>query len=87
MTPRLKKKKTYEELLEELNLFGLTKHGVRRDLIEVFQIFKGCSNLNGNKYFIIDHSNITINNGCEIIPKHVKSHDAKHFVFKRIVNI
>ena len=85
MIPRLKNK-TYEERLDELNLFSLTKRRIRGDLIEVFKIFKGYSNLNVNKYFNIDSSN-TRNNGCIIIPKRFKSHEAKYFFFNRIVNI
>ena len=75
MIPRLKNK-TYEERLEELNLFSLTKCRIRGDLIKVFKIFKGYTNLNVNKYFNIDNSS-TRNNGCKIIPKRFKSHEAK----------
>ena len=45
MIPRLKNK-SYEERLEALNLFSLTKHRIRGDLINVFKVFKGYSNLN-----------------------------------------
>ena len=81
--PRLKNK-THEERLEELNLFSLTKRRIRRALIEVFKIFKGYSNLNVNNYFNIS---IPKNNGCKIIRKRFKSHEAKYFFFNRIVNI
>ena len=86
MIPRLKNK-TYEERLDELNLFSLTKRRIRGDLIEVFKIFKGYSNLNVNKYFNIDNTNTTRNNGCKIKPKRFKSHEAKYFFFSRVVNI
>ena len=86
MIPRLRNK-SYEERLEELNLFSLPKRRIRGDLIEVFKIFKGFSNLDANKYFTIDHSNLTRNNGYKIIPKRFQSHEAKHFFFNRIVNI
>ena len=68
MIPRLKNK-TYEERMEELNLFSLTKRRIKGDLNEVFKIFKGYSNLNVNKYLNIDNSNTTRNNGCKVIPK------------------
>lgn len=86
MIPRLRNK-SYEERLKELNLFSLPKHRIRGDLIEVFKIFKGFSNLDPNKYFTIDPSNLTRNNGFKIIPKRFQSHEAKHFFFNRIVNI
>ena len=86
MIPRLRNK-SYEERLEELNLFSLPKRRIRGDLIEVFKIFKGFSNLDANKYFTIDHSNLTRNNGFKIIPKRFQSHEAKYFFFNRIVNV
>ena len=86
MIPRLRNK-PYEERLKELNLFSLTKRRIRGDLIEVFKIFKGYSNLDANKYFTIDHTNLTRNNGFKITPKRFKSHEAKHYFFNRIVNI
>ena len=86
MIPRLRNK-PYEERLEALNLFSLTKRRIRGDLIEVFKIFHGYNNLDVNKYFTIDHSTITRNNGFKITPKRFKTHEAKHFFFNRIVNI
>ena len=86
MIPRLRNK-AYEERLEELNLFSLTKRRMGGDLIEVFKIFEGYSNLNVNKYFNIDNSNTTRNNGCKIIHKRFKSHEAKYFFCNRVVNI
>ena len=86
MIPRLRNK-PYEERLEELNLFSLTKRRIRGDLIEVFKIFKGFSNLDSSKYFTIDHNNVTRNNGFKIIPRRFKSLEAKYFFFNRIVNI
>jgi len=86
MIPRLRNK-PYEERLKELNLFSLTKRRLRGDLIEVFKIFKGYSNLDVNKYFVIDHSNFTRNNGCKIVGKRFQSLETKHFFFNRVVNI
>ena len=86
MIPRLRNK-PYEERLKELNLFSLTKRRIRGDLIEVFKILKGYSNLDASKYFSIDRSNHTRSNGLKIKPKRFKTLEAKHFFFNRIVNV
>ena len=84
--PRLRNK-SYDERLEELNLFSLSKRRLRGDLIEVFKIFKGFDNINVNDYFTLDRSNVTRNNGCKIVGKRFKTNEAKHFFFNRVVNI
>ena len=86
LIPRLRNK-SYEERLSELNLFSLSKRRLRGDLIEVFKIVKGIENMNVEKYFTIDTSNTTRNNGCKIIGKRFQTNEAKYFFFNRIVNI
>ena len=86
MIPRLRNK-SYEDRLEELKLFSLTKRRLRGDLIEVFKIMKGFDNLDMNKYFEIDRSNQTRSNGYKIIGKRFQSHEAKFFFFNRVVNV
>ena len=87
MIPRLRNL-PYEERLEELNLFSLSKRRMRGDLIEVFKIFKGFSNINVEDYFTVDRSNITRRrNGFKIIGKRFLSNEAKHFFFNRVVNV
>ena len=68
MIPRLRNK-SYEERLVELNLFSLTKRRIRGDLIQVFKMLKGHDNLDVNKYFTVDQSNFTRNNGYKIVGK------------------
>ena len=78
LIPRLRNK-PYEERLSELNLFSLTKRRLRGDLIEVFKIIKGIENMDMEKYFTIDTSNITRNNGYKIVGKRFQTNEAKHF--------
>ena len=86
LIPRLRNK-PYEERLSELNLFSLTKRRLRGDLIEVFKIIKGIENMDIEKYFTIDTSNITRNNGYKIVGKRFQTNEAKHFFFNRVVNV
>ena len=86
LIPRLRNK-PYEERLKELNLFSLTKRRLRGDLIEVFKILKGIENVDAAKYFTIDTSNRTRNNGYKIVGKRFQTNEAKYFFFNRVVNI
>ena len=40
-----------------------------------------------NKHFTVDKSNVTRNNGYKIIGKRFHTHEAKHFFFNRVVNV
>ena len=86
MIPRLRNK-PYEERLKELNLFNLSKRRLRGDLIQVFKILKGHDDLDIDKYFTLDHSNFTRNNGYKLIGKPLGSYESKHFFFNRVVNV
>ena len=68
LIPRLRNK-PYEECLSELNLFSLTKRRMRGHLIEVFKVIKGIENMDMEKYFTIDTSNITGSNGYKNVGK------------------
>ena len=86
LIPRLRNK-PYEERLSQLNLYSLTKWRVRGDLIQVFKIIKGIKNMDMEKYFTIDTSNITRNNGYRIVGKRLQTNEAKHFFFNRVVDV
>ena len=87
MIPRLRNS-PYEQRLQELKLFSLSKRRMRGDLIEVFKIFKGFDNINAEDYFTVDRSNITRKrNSFKIIGKRFLSNEAKHFFFNRVVNV
>ena len=86
LIPRLWNK-PYEERLSELNLFSLTKWRLKGNLVEVFKIIKGIENMDKEKYFTIDTSNITRNNEYKIVGKRFRTNEAKHFFFNRVVNV
>ena len=86
MIPRLRNK-PYEERLKELNLFSLSSRRMRGDLIEVFKMIRGFSNVNINDYLNIDRTGTTRNNGYKITGKRFRSDEAKHFFFNRVVNV
>lgn len=86
MIPRLRNK-PYEERLKELNLFSLTKRRLRGDLITLFKIFKGFTNMHPDNFLTLDRSNFTRNNGFKIVGKRFKTNEAKHFFFNRVINI
>ena len=77
----------YDERLKELNLFSLTKRRLRGDLLTVFKMFKGFTNLKPDNYFTIDRSSITRNNGFKIIGKRYITNAAKYFFFNQVVKI
>lgn len=80
MIPSLNNK-SYEEKLEDLNLFPLTQHILRGDLIQVFKIIKGIGSMDCNKYFTTDLLNYTRGNGCKIIGNRFHSHESKNVFF------
>ena len=86
MIPRLRNK-PYEERLQELNLFSLSKRRLRGDLIEVYKMFKGFDNINIDDYLTVDRTHATRSNGYKIVGKRFTSNEAKHFFFNRIVNV
>ncbi len=85
MIPRLRCK-PYEESLQELNLFSLSKHRMRGDLIEVFKMFKGFVNVVVNDYFTLAQTRVTRGNGYKIASRRFSSQEAKHLFFKRVVD-
>ncbi len=85
MIPRLRCK-PYEERIQELNLFSMSKRRMRGDLIEAFKMFKGFVNVNVSDYFTLDQSRVTRGNGYKIASKRFSSREAKHFFFNRVVN-
>ncbi len=85
MISRLRSK-PYEETLQELNLFSLSKRRMRGDLIEVFKMFKGFVNVDVNGYFTLAQSRVTGGNDYKIASKRFSYQEAKHFFFNRVVN-
>ena len=86
MIPRLQNK-PYEERLKELNLFSLSTHRLRGDVIEVFKMLKGLDNVDISEYFTVSQSIATRNNGYKIISKRFNSNELKYFFFNYVVNV
>ena len=86
MIPRLRNK-SYEERLNELNLFSLSKRRLRGNLIKVSKNFLGLDNININYYVTTDLTSTTRNNGFKIISKQFRWNESKHSLFNRILNI
>ena len=86
MIPRLRNK-SYENRLKDLDLFSLSKRRLRGDLIEVFKMFNGYTNINPEKLFTRVRSNSTRNHGFKITGKRFSTTEAKYFFTNRIVNI
>ena len=86
MIPRFRNK-SYEERLNELNLFSLSKRRLRGDLIAIFRILHVVDNIDINDYVTTDLTSTTRNNGFKIIGKRFRSNEAKHFFFNRFVNV
>ncbi len=80
MIPRLRCK-PYEERLQELNLFSLSKRRMRGDLVEVFKMFKDFVNVDVSDYSTLAQSRITRGNGYKIASKRFSSRETKHFFF------
>ena len=85
MIPRLRNT-SYVELLNELDLFSLSKRKLTGDLIEVFKLFHDFDNININNYVTTDLKNTARNNSFKIIGKRLRSNEALHFFFNTIVN-
>ena len=79
--------KPYNKRLKKLNLFSLTKHRLRGDLLTKLKIFKRFINLKPDDYSTFNCSSITCNNGFKIIGKRFITNKAKYFFFNLVVNI
>lgn len=78
---------SHEQKLQEVNLFTLSQRRMRGDVVEVFKMFKGHSDVNVEDYFTTDRSTRTgKNNNSKIRGKIFSPHDGIHF-FNRFVNI
>ena len=78
MIPRLRDK-SYEEQRPELNLFPPMKRRLRGNLIAVFKIFKGYTNVNPDAYFTLDQTLTLQETTVRVIRKCFETNEAKYF--------
>ena len=78
--------KTYEERLEELNLFSLTKRRMRGKLIECFKILKGFSDTEKEDLFTFAPKLPTRGNGLKLRGQRVNLDSTKYFFTNDIVD-
>ena len=84
MIPSLRNK-SYEERLDQLNLFSLRKRRLRGKLIECFKILKGYTNVEFDKLFLVDDATRTRNNDHKLKCRQFRSDVTKFFFTNDIV--
>ncbi len=77
---------SYEERLNEFNLYSLEKRRLRGDMIEVFKIIHDFDNVSISDYLVVDRERSKRNNGFKITGKSLRSEESKHFFFDRMAN-
>ena len=85
LIPELRNK-SYENRLRELKLFSMEKRRLRGDMIKTFKIIKGLVNVKYEKYFNLDISCTTRNNGFKLKGKRYETDIAGHYFFNRVIN-
>jgi len=78
--------KPYEDRLDVLALWSLEERRIRADLIEVFKIIKGFSNLNHKLLFDIDTSSRTRGHSFKIIKHRFSSLRRQYTFSQRIIS-
>ena len=76
----------YEERLRKLNLHSLSRRRTRSDLIEVYKMINGLSNIDINRHLSFSTS-ATRGNSLKINKLNVKTDIRKHSFFNRIIGL
>ena len=84
MFPDLKDK-PYQDRLKDLGLWTLEERRNRADMIEVFKIMKGLSNISPEKLFEIDNSSRTRGHSMKIVKHRFLSTVRQHSFSQRVI--
>ena len=80
------KDKCYEERLEILGLFKLSKRRLRGDLIEAFKFIKGINKVNYRKLFELSSVSRTRGHKWKLAKNKFLTDTRKYFFTQRVVN-
>ena len=76
---------SYEEKLQHLNLFSLSKRRLRGDMIETFKIFQGIDNISSDIFFNLNKSN-TRGHAYKLYKGPFKRQCRQHFYSQRVID-
>ena len=77
--------KSYEERLKELGMFSVERRFLRGDMIQVYKIFTSIDNIETNKFFIVEHGQVTRGHNKKIKKKACHLDIRKHAFSNRVV--
>ena len=86
MIPEMKDK-PYLEPLHQLNLWTLEERRIRADLIEVFKMIHGYSNVKVDTFFEFDNNGRTRGHAWKLKKNRFNRDLRQHFFTERIINI
>ena len=76
---------SYEEKLQHLNLFSLSKRRLRGDMIETFKIFQGIDNISSDIFFNLNKSN-TRGHAYKLYKGPFKRQCRQYFYSQRVID-
>lgn len=85
MFPDLKKL-PYAERLSRLHLNCLEERRNRADLIEVFKMYRGFTNIPLSRLFVIDTSHRTRGHSVKLLKQHCNTNIRQHFFSERVID-
>jgi hypothetical protein len=77
----------YEERLRRLNLWTLEERRNRADLIEVYKIFAGFTNLSINDFFTLAPCSYTRGHSRKLLKSHCRLDVRKYFFSERVIDL
>ena len=77
---------TYEERLKQLKLPSLALRRLRGELIETFKILKGFDDVRKEKFFNLNVTSVTRNNGLKLVGKRFNTNVSKNYFTNKVIN-